>query len=71
MDMQGPGADMAKEALPAMGQMILQPESVVTAIRFDYGWLGAIVSIILLICVLMMDVEKYLPEIRESLGKEK
>ena len=71
MDMQGPGADMAKEALPAMGQMILQPESVVTAIRFDYGWLGAIVSIILLICVLMMDVEKYLPEIRKSLGKEK
>lgn len=69
MDMAGPGADMADGALPAMGQMIQQPESVVTAVRFDYGWLGAIVSIVLLICVLMMDVEKYLPEIRKALGK--
>ncbi len=71
MDMADAGADMAEGALPAMGQMIQQPESVVTAIRFDYGWLGAIVSVILLICVLMMDVEKYLPEIRKGLGKEK
>lgn len=71
MDMAGPGADIAGDALPAMGQMIQQPDSVITAIRFDYGWLGAIVSVVLLICVLMMDVEKYLPEIRKGLGKEK
>lgn len=62
----GPSGDIAGGALP----VIQQPESVVAAIRFDYGWLGAIVSIILLICVLMMDVEKYLPEIRKGLGKE-
>lgn len=71
MDMPGPGPDMAEGALPPLGPMIQQPESVISAIRFDYGWLGAIVSIVLLICVLMMDVEKYLPEIRKGLGKEK
>ena len=38
------------------------------AIVFDYGWLGAIVSVILLVGVLLMDVEKYLPEIRATLG---
>ena len=47
-----------------------QSESVVSAIRFDYGWLGAIVSFVLLIGVLLMDVEKYLPEIRKTIGKE-
>lgn len=68
MDMgPGPAGDIAGGALP----VIQQPDSVITAIRFDYGWLGAIVSIILLICVLLMDVEKYLPEIRKDLGKEK
>ena len=46
-----------------------QSDAVVSAIRFDYGWLGAIVSVVLLIGVLLMDVEKYLPEIRASLGK--
>ena len=54
-----------------MGEMIEQPERVVAAIRFDYGWLGAIVSVILLAGVLCMDVEKYLPEIREKLGNTK
>lgn len=53
-----------------MGEMVEQPERVVAAIRFDYGWLGAIVSVVLLIGVLCMDVEKYLPEIRATLGKE-
>ena len=51
--------------------MIQQPESVINAIRFDYGWLGAIISVVLLIGVLMMDVEKYLPEIRATLGDRK
>ena len=46
---------------------VTQSESVVSAIRFDYGWLGAIVSCGLLIGVLLMDVEKYLPEIRKSI----
>lgn len=65
----GQGADMAEGMLPAMAPILQQPESVVEAIRFDYGWLGAIVSIVLLLGVLLMDVEKYLPEIRKDLGK--
>lgn len=48
-----------------------QSSSVVTAIRFDYGWLGAIISVFLLICVLQMDVEKYLPEIRKTVAEKK
>ena len=67
----GPSGDIAGDIVGGALPVIQQPESVVAAIRFDYGWLGAIVSIILLICVLMMDVEKYLPEIRKGLGKEK
>lgn len=46
-------------------------ETVVAAIRFDFGWLGAIGSAVLIIMVLFMDVEKYLPEIRKSLGAAK
>lgn len=51
------------------GQMVEQPASVVQAVRFDYGWLGAIVSVVLLIGVLLMDVEKYMPQIRAAVGK--
>ncbi len=47
-------------------EAVSQPDVVINAIRFDYGWLGAIVSAVLLIGVLFMDVEKYLPEIRRS-----
>ncbi len=45
--------------------------AVVSAIRFDFGWLGAIGSAILVVLVLFMDVEKYLPEIRKSLARAK
>lgn len=55
----------------APGELVEQPASVAWAIVFDYGWLGAIVSVVLLIGVLMMDVEKYLPEIRAALGDKK
>ena len=65
--MDGPMSGPIGGALP----MIQQPESVINAIRFDYGWLGAIISVVLLIGVLMMDVEKYLPEIRATLGDRK
>jgi GPH family glycoside/pentoside/hexuronide:cation symporter len=54
-----------------MGEMVEQPAKVVSAIRFDYGWFGAIISVILLIGVLCMDVEKYLPEIRKTIGEKK
>lgn len=43
-----------------------QSATVVSRIRFTYGWLGAIFSVLLLRFVWMMDVEKYLPEIRKS-----
>ena len=46
-------------------------DAVVSAIRFDLGWLGAIGSAVLIVLVLFMDVEKYLPEIRRSLGTAK
>lgn len=45
-----------------------QSASVISGIKFDYSWLGAIISVILLLCVLAMDVEKYLPQIRAELG---
>jgi GPH family glycoside/pentoside/hexuronide:cation symporter len=54
-----------------MGEVVEQPAKVVSAIRFDYGWFGAIISVILLIGVLCMDVEKYLPEIRKTIGEKK
>ncbi|MGM9593968.1 MAG: MFS transporter [Candidatus Onthomonas sp.] len=71
-----PAMDMAMDgpadgAMGGMAPMIEQPASVIAAIRFDYGWLGAIISVVLLIGVLMMDVEKYLPEIRAALGDRK
>lgn len=49
---------------------MMQSEAVVNAIKFDFSWLGLIISVVLLICVLMMDVEKHLPEIHKALGKE-
>lgn len=39
-----------------------QTQSVINAIKFDYTWLGAIISVIILIIVLMLNVEKYAPE---------
>lgn len=62
--------DAAEGAIGALAT-IEQPASVVTAIRFDYGWLGAIVGVVLLIGILLMDVEKYMPQIREALGDKR
>lgn len=61
----------ALQRIDSPAEIVEQPASVAAAIRFDYGWMGAIISAILLIGVLMMDVEKYLPKIRESLGDRK
>ena len=44
----------------------VQPAGVVSGIRFAYGWLGAIFSVLLLVFVWMMDVEKFLPKIRQD-----
>ena len=40
----------------------VQTQSVIIAIKFDYTWLGAIISVVILIIVLMLNVEKYAPE---------
>ena len=40
----------------------VQTQSVINAIKFDYTWLGAIISIVILIIVLMLNVETYAPE---------
>lgn len=42
----------------------------IAGIKFDYSWLGAIISVVLLLCVLAMDVEKYLPQIRAELEEK-
>lgn len=43
-----------------------QSEAVVNAIKFDYTWLGVIVSVVILAIVLMLNVEKYAPEYRQE-----
>lgn len=40
--------------------------AVVSAIRFDYTWLGAILGVVILIIVLMLNVEKYAPEYQKA-----
>ena len=40
----------------------VQTQSVINAVKFDYTWLGAIISVVILIIVLMLNVEKYAPE---------
>lgn len=71
----GFGSAMTAWILAAVGYVqtpgAVQPDGVVAAIRFDYGWFGAILSAFLIICVWLMDVEKYLPQIREALGDKK
>ena len=66
----GFGSALTAWILSAVGYIgtagAVQPEKVVDAIRFDYGWLGAILSVFLIIAVACMDVEKYLPQIRRE-----
>lgn len=42
-------------------------DTIINAVRFDYTWLGAIISVVILVLCLLLDVEKYEPEfIREE-----
>lgn len=70
----GLGSALTAWILAAVGYVgtpgAVQSEKVVAAIKFDYGWLGAIFSVILIIAVLAMDVEKYLPQIRKEAGEK-
>jgi GPH family glycoside/pentoside/hexuronide:cation symporter len=51
---------------------VLEEQSATTifGITFAFSWLGAIVGIFLFVCILFMNVEKYLPQVREDLLKE-
>ncbi|MDE7186619.1 MAG: hypothetical protein K2O13_03815, partial [Lachnospiraceae bacterium] len=39
-------------------------EAVINAVKFDFTWLGVIISVVILVIVLFMNVEKYAPEYR-------
>lgn len=45
-------------------------KAVIEAIKFDFTWLGVIISAIILVIVLFMNVEKYAPEYRKLHDKE-
>lgn len=45
-------------------------DTVINAVRFDYTWLGAIISIVILVLCLLLDVEKYEPEFIKEEAKE-
>jgi GPH family glycoside/pentoside/hexuronide:cation symporter len=45
-------------------------DAIVSAIKFDFTWLGAIISIALFIAIALMNVEKYIPEIRAAQEKK-
>jgi len=45
-------------------------EAVINAIKFDFTWLGVIISAVILVIVLFMNVEKYASEYRRLHGDE-
>lgn len=52
------------------GKAMEQTASALSAIKFAFGWLGLIFSVFLLIVILALNVEKYLPEIHKSLAQK-
>ena len=69
----GFGSAMTGWILAAVGynpKAASQSAAVISGITFDFSWLGLIISVILFVCIIFMDVEKYLPQIREALGKK-
>ncbi|MCD8078199.1 MAG: MFS transporter [Lachnospiraceae bacterium] len=46
-----------------------QSEAVISALKFSYIWVDAIVCAVLLLCILLLDVEKYLPQMQNAYGK--
>lgn len=45
-------------------------DAVITAVKFDFTWLGAIIGVVILVIVLMLNVEKYAPEYLRNAEKE-
>lgn len=69
----GLGSGMTAWVLAAGGYVngaATQSASAISAIKFDFGWLGMIFSICLLVAVLLLDVEKYMPQVKEDLSKK-
>lgn len=69
----GFGSAMTGWILAAVGydpKAASQSAAVINGITFDFSWLGLIISVVLFVCIIFMDVEKYLPQIREALGKK-
>ena len=44
-------------------------DAIVSAVRFDYTWLGAIFGVVILVIVLLLNVEKYAPQYRAAAGQ--
>lgn len=45
---------------------MVQSDSVISAIKFDYTYMGAIFGVVILVLVLMLNVEKYASQFREA-----
>ncbi len=45
----------------------MQPASAISAIKFEIGYLGAIIAAICLVLVIMMNIDKYIKQIQADL----
>lgn len=53
-----------------IGGAASQSAKAINGIKFSFGWLGVILSVCLLICVILLDVEKYMPEVKACLEQK-
>ena len=44
-------------------------DAVVSAVKFDFTWLGAIIGVVILVIVLLLNVEKYAPEYSKGMSE--
>ncbi|MCC8064003.1 MAG: glycoside-pentoside-hexuronide (GPH):cation symporter [Clostridiales bacterium] len=49
------------------GTLAVQPDSAVSAIRFGFGNMGAIIAVVLLILCILMNIDKYIDDIQRDL----
>lgn len=47
----------------------LVSDAVVSAVKFDFTWLGAIIGVVILAIVLLFNVEKYAPEYSKGMSE--
>ncbi|MDD2979377.1 MAG: glycoside-pentoside-hexuronide (GPH):cation symporter [Hespellia sp.] len=69
----GIGSAMTGGILAATGYVggaSKQSAEAIMGIKFTFGWLGAILSIFLLVCIILLDVEKYMPEVKVHLERK-